>query len=98
MGFCCLWWMNSITDAHLGVRVTRAACAYTVLPRANQLQTAVGHLPGPPDLIYMYMYMYMYQYSCVMQTGMYMYMYTSPCTVPTTGFHLEGAGGQGGGH
>ena len=53
--------MNSITDAHLGVRVTRAACAYTVLLRANQLQTAVHHLPGPPDLIYMYMYMYMYE-------------------------------------
>ena len=67
--------MNSITDAHVGVRVTRAACAYTLLLRANQLQTAVGHLPGPPGLIYMYMYMYMYQYSCVMQTGMYMYMY-----------------------
>ena len=86
--------MNSITDAHVGVRVTRAACAYTVLLRANQLQTAVDHLPGPPDLIYMYMY----QYSCVMQTGMYMYMYE-----PLHSTHHRvsfrggrGAGGQGG--
>ena len=84
--------MNSITDAHVGVRVTRAACAFTVLLRANQLQTAVDHLPGPPDLIYMYIYMY--QYSCVMQTGMYMYMYEP---LHSTHHRVSFRGEQGGG-
>ena len=50
---------TTITVAHLGVLktgVTRAASAYMVLMRANQLKTAGLHVacPAPPDLI-MYM-------------------------------------------